>query len=372
MECTIGGTRRHLVDLALGQAEAGESVGVVAAGLRDPGMAGDFERLRAGGVQVERLDMVRSIRPWTDWRHQRALQAILRSQQPAIVHTHSSKAGVLGRRASLRTGIGRRVHTPHTMAFLFAELFSPWKRAIFRRIETSLASQTDRIIAVSRGEAQTLEASGVLDPARLRVVPNGMDPAPYSKAQPVDLERFGLDPKRPAMALVGLVYAAKGHDLLLEALAAAGEPLADWQILCVGPGDPREYQQLAERLGLADRVVFTGPRDDVPRIMASVQALVLPSRWEGMPYVVLEAMASALPVVAHPVDGARDVLEAESVGILAEGIGVAPLRAGLLRLAALTPEERQALGTRARAHVQSHYALSNMVRGTLDVYAEIA
>ncbi len=379
MECTIGGTRRHLVDLALGQARAGEQVGVVAAGLRDPGMAEDFQRLQAGGVAVERLDMVRAIRPATDWKHGQALRRLLRQHQPSIVHSHSSKAGVLARRASVATGIGRRVHTPHTMAFLFAELFSPLKRALFRRIETSLARQTDRIIAVSEGEAETLRSAGVLDPVRLRVVPNGIDASPYRDAEPIDLSSLGLDPRRPTMALVGLVYAAKGHDLILQALAGTGlsssqglnGPLEEWQLLCVGPGDAQPYLAAAERLGIADRVVFVGPRSDVPRLLASVQALVLPSRWEGMPYVVLEALASGLPVVAHPVDGARDVLADPDVGILTAEIGVHALRDGLERLAALSPDERQGLGERGRAHVREHYSVEEMVRRTLAVYAEI-
>lgn len=382
MECTIGGTRRHLVDLALGQARAGESVGVVAAGLRDPGMLEDFELLRQGGVLVERLDMVRSIRPATDWKHARALRRLLAKHQPAIVHSHSSKAGVLARRASLATGIGKRVHTPHTMAFLFAELFSPLKRALFRRIETSLARTTDRMIAVSEGEAETLRASGVLDPARLRVVPNGIDARAYAQAEPLDLAELGLDPERPTMVLVGLVYAAKGHDLAIQALAGTGlasdtSPLDTWQLLCVGPGDGEPYRAAAQRLGVGERVVFSGARNDVPRILASVQALVLPSRWEGMPYVVLEAMASGLPVVAHPVDGARDVLGGSNerdarVGILTREIGVPALRAGLEELAQCTPAERKAMGERAREHVRAHYSVEEMVRRTLAVYAEIA
>ena len=306
MECTIGGTRRHLVDLALGQKALGHAVHVVAAALRDPGMAGDLERLMAAGVEVSRLDMVRSIAPAKDWAHGRALAGILKGWQPEIVHSHSSKAGVLARRASLRTGVGQRVHTPHTMAFLFADLFSPVKRALFRRIEAGLAQKTARIVAVSPSEAHTLVSSGVVAKGQVRVVCNGIDAAPFETAQPLDLREFGLDPERPTLALVGLVYAAKGQDLCMEALDDS--ELEDWQLLCVGPGEIAGGQELAARIGIADRVVFAGPRDDVPRILNSVDGLVLPSRWEGMPYVVLEAMAAGLPVVSHPVDGARDAV----------------------------------------------------------------
>ena len=120
MECTIGGTRRHLVDVARGQRRAGLDVHVVASTLRDPGFPPELDALEAEGVGVTRLDMVREVSPRLDRAHARALAAHLRELRPDIVHTHSSKAGVLGRHASLRTGVGARVHTPHTFAFLFA------------------------------------------------------------------------------------------------------------------------------------------------------------------------------------------------------------------------------------------------------------
>ncbi|MCA9001451.1 MAG: glycosyltransferase, partial [Planctomycetes bacterium] len=342
MECTIGGTRRHLRDLALGQVAKGVDVHVVAAGLRDEGMLLDFERMQAAGVHVQRLDMLRAIRPSTDWRHFRALKGILRETRPDIVHSHSSKAGVLARRASLATGIGRRVHTPHTMAFLFSALFSPFKRRVFRSIETRLGQATDRMIAVSESEGETLRASGVIPFERIRVVPNGIDPDGWAGAEPLDLAGFGLDPKRPTLALIGLVYGAKGQDLAIEALSDAS--LGDWQLLCVGPGEASEFEGLARKLGVVDRVRFTGARSDIARVLASVQGLILPSRWEGMPYVVLEAMAAGCPVLAHPVDGARDVVVDGETGVLCRGISVPALIEGWQRFDGAGPLERARWG----------------------------
>ncbi|HPF15217.1 MAG: glycosyltransferase [Planctomycetes bacterium] len=369
MECTIGGTRRHLVDLALGQQEAGHEVAVVAAVVRDLGMAGDLERLAQAGVVVERLDMVREIRPLVDWKHYQHLCEFLRRWQPQIVHSHSSKAGVLARRASRRTGIGQRVHTPHTMSFLFAELFSPPKRALFRRIERGLAAHTARMIAVSPSEGDTLRRSGVVDPAKVRVVCNGIDPRPFQTATPTELAGLGLQPGLRTLALVGLVYAAKGHDLAIQAL---DDPeLAGWQLLCVGPGDPSEYLTLAERLGLRERVHFSGARNDVPGILAAVDGLILPSRWEGMPYVVLEAMASGRVVLAHPVDGARDLVRDGETGFLCKSIGVEALRTAWRRLAAQSQEDARRMGLKAQAEVSERYTLASMVQGTLAVYSEL-
>ncbi len=366
MECTIGGTRRHLVDVARWQQRAGLEVHVAAATLRDPAFPADLDALEAEGVGVRRLDMVRSIDPLRDRAHARALKALLRELRPDIVHTHSSKAGVLGRHASLATGIGVRVHTPHTFAFLFGALFSPPKRALYRAIEKHYARRSALLVAVSPSEAETFRRSGVVAPERVRVVPNGIDPARFQGVTPLSRAELGLDPKRPVAALVGLLYAAKGQDLALEALRS----VPDLQLLLVGPGEDRPLRELAKKLGVADRVVFTGARSDVPAILAGADLLVLPSRWEGMPYIVLEAMASGLPVVAHPVDGARDLILPGVTGLLSSGIGSGPLAAALGSLLERSPAERADMGRAGRARVLESYTLETMVAGLIDVYRE--
>jgi len=368
MEATIGGTRRHLVDVAGEQRRRGLDVTVVASTLRDPGFPADLAQLEAAGVRVFRLPMVREIAPRFDFAHERALRAILRDEQPAIVHTHSSKAGVLGRRASLVTGIGARVHTPHTFAFLFSALFSPPKRALFRAIERHYGRRTDRLVAVSASEAETFRRSGVIDPAKVRVVPNGIDPARVAGAAPLDVGALGLDPARPVIAVIGLVYAAKGQDLALEALAAPGLEAA--QLLIVGPGDTSSLRARATELGLDRRVMFTGPRDDVPSVLAAATCLLLPSRWEGMPYVVLEAMAAARPVVATPVDGARDLVRDGVTGALAASIDPPAIAAALLRVLNATPEARADLGARGRARLDEGYTVERMVTALDTVYEE--
>ncbi len=368
MEATIGGTRRHLVDVALAQLRRGDQVSLLVSTLRDPGFEGDLRLLEAAGAQVRRIPMVRSIRPAKDLRHLRQVKAALRELRPDIVHTHSSKGGVLGRRASLSTGVGARVHTPHTFAFLFGALFGRAKRAVFRSIERSLASSTHRLIAVSTSEAQTIEASGIVDAARVRTVPNGIDPARVEGAAPVDLAAFGLDPERPVAAVVGLLYSAKGQDLALEALPTEG--LEGLQLLFVGPGDQGPLTELAARLGVERRVAFAGARDDVPSILAAVDFLLLPSRWEGMPYVVLEAMAASRPVVATPVDGARDLVEDGVNGYLAASISATAL-ADAMRRAVLDGRGRRAsLGQAGRAQLEHSHSVAAMADQLDAVYLE--
>lgn len=376
MEATIGGTRRHLVDVAEGQRRAGLDVAVAVSTLRDPDLPRDLERLEALGVRVHRVPMVRQIAPALDWRHERALRALLRVERPDVVHTHSSKAGVLGRRASLATRIGARVHTPHTFAFLFGALFSPAKRAVFRAIERHYGRRTARMVAVSASEGETIRASGVIDPAKVRVVPNGIDPARVEGAPPLDVRALGLDPARPVVAVVGLVYPAKGQDLAVEALATPG--LEHVQLLVVGPGSgagggAEELAALRARaaaLGIGARVVCTGPRRDVPSVLAAATCLLLPSRWEGMPYVVLEAMAAGRPVVATPVDGARDLVRDGVTGALAQRIDAPAIAEALARVVHAPAAEREALGRRGRARLEEGFTVTRMVAALGAVYEE--
>jgi glycosyltransferase involved in cell wall biosynthesis len=368
MEATIGGTRRHLHDLACGQALSGHEVFVIASAEREPAVRGDFERMRAAGVEVLELPMVRSISPGVDRRHAAQIADRLRQIRPRIVHTHSSKAGALGRWASLRTGVGLRVHTPHTFAFLFDAMFSRPRRALFRGVERYLGARTAATIAVSEGEGQTIRSSGVVPAERVHVVPNGVEPGPWAEARPLERASLGLPERAPVALVVGLLNPAKGQDLALRALC---EPGCDELVLVLaGHGDDEpELRALADRLGVAHRVRFLGWRDDVPRLMATADLLCRPSRWEGMPYAVLEAMASGLPVVASRVDGARDLVLDGVTGALCDVGCPRSLGAALARVSSLDRARRIEQGRAGRARFLEGYTIERMVASLDAVYA---
>lgn len=369
MESTIGGTRRHLVDVALGQRALGLDVHVVAAAERQSDFRDDLERLRAAGVGVRELAMVRSISPARDARDLLALEGELRRLRPDVLHTHSSKAGVLGRLASLATGIGRRVHTPHTFAFLFEAMFGPLKRRLFYELERGLSALTERIVAVSGDEAELFARSGVVQPERVRVVPNGIDPGPWLAARALPRAELGLAEGRTAVGVIGLLNAAKGQDLALEALARP--ELQGCDLVLVGHGElESELREIARSLGLERRVVFLGFRRDVPAIVAGLDVLLVPSRWEGLPYVVLEALAAGRPVVASPVAGARELL-ADGVGFVAREISPAALAEALGEALSCAGAERAARAERGRARVLESYSVQAMVRGLVAVYDEL-
>lgn len=368
MESTIGGTRRHIRDVGHELQRRGHEVHLAVSAERMPEFAEDVAELRGAGVEVHEIPMQRAIDPRADWRDLRALKRLLKSVRPEIVHTHSSKAGVLGRVASLQAGIGRRVHTPHTFAFLFDAMFSGPKRRLFRALEVGLAKRCSAVVAVSETEAETIRASGVVAPDRLCVVPNGIDPEPYRSASPVAPADLNARADELLVSVVGLLNVAKGQDLALRAIALPG--LERVRLLIAGHGEEEAaLRALAGELGVADRVTFLGWWRDVPGLLAASDALLLPSRWEGLPYIALEAMASGLPVVATPVDGARELISDGVSGFRAGAIDAESIAAALRQLIEVGPAGRAELG-RAGAEIQAQrYSIASMVDGLEAVYA---
>ncbi len=370
MESTIGGTRRHIVDLTLGLVREGVETTLVASAEREPAFRNDLRELEREGARVIELPMIRAVRPMTDFRHYRALKRILRETGPDVIHTHSSKAGVLGRKASLSTGIGKRVHTPHTFAFLFSAMFSARKRWMYRHIETRLGAQTDCLVAVSESEAQTIHSAQVVDPARVRVVPNGIDPAAWVKGPGLSREALGVPENAPLAVVAGLLNPAKGQDLAIRALVETG--LSELQLLLAGHGDWRpELERLALELGVGDRVHFLGWRDDIPAIFRSVDLVLLPSRWEGMPYVVLEAGASAVPVVGTRVDGASELIREGETGFLADLESPEDLARAIRAFLDCSDQERRAMGVAAQERVLAEFGVEAMVQKMCAVYGEL-
>lgn len=371
IEATIGGTRRHIVDVTRAQARRGDQVTLISAALRDPGYLSDLESLALEGVRCVDLPMTRAIRPTRDLAHLTALAKLLRELRPDVLHTHSSKAGVLGRLAAREVGLDATVHTPHTFAFLFSDMFGALQRSLFRTLEQALAGSTARVVAVSQSEAATISASGVVPPERLRVVPNGIDPAPWRAARPYARAELGVHEGRPLVLVAGLLNVAKGQDLALRALSRA--ELSGVEMLFAGHGELEgELRALATELGVEARAHFLGWRDDLPRLMASVDALLLPSRWEGLPYVVLQAFAAGVPVAAARVDGALELVEEGRTGALSDVGDVAGLAGALGRVLARDRAGRAELARAGAACVEAGYTVQRMVERLAAVYAEVA
>lgn len=370
MECTIGGTRRHLIDVATGQLARGHEVGLAVSTLRDPRFAQDLRRLETLGASVFVVPMRRQIAPLDDLRQLARLREILREYRPEIVHTHSSKAGALGRTAARLESIGRCVHTPHTFAFLFSAEFGPLRRRLFRAVETRLARHTARFVAVSQGEARSFVDSGVVPAERVRVVRNGIDPRPFELARPADRGTLSIPTDAPLILVAGLLHVAKGQDLAIRALASPGLEAA--HLLCLGEGDARaECERVAAQCGVQSRVHLPGWSDDVPSWMAVADVVAVPSRWEAMPYVVLEALAAGRCVVATRVDGSREWIEDGKTGVSCAVGDANDLARALCEAISMPQSERARLAAEGRRRVRDEGSVDRMVEDLLALYAQL-
>jgi glycosyltransferase involved in cell wall biosynthesis len=261
-------------------------------------------QLEAAKVRVEFLNLSSA---WQFSRAVRRLTRLLREQQPQIVQTFLFHANIVGTLAASRADV------PHVVAGIRVADPRRWRSWIERRV----TRRASRIVCVSQSVADSCHERGY-DPRTLVVIPNGVELARFQNAPPADLTSLGVPPGKRAILYVGRLDAQKGLDDFLragsEVLAApsAGQNLLPGHdLLLVGDGPKRqELEQLASSLGIAERIHFAGWQENVPGILAAAELLVLPSRWEGMPNVVLEAMAASKPVVATRAEGVVELLGA--------------------------------------------------------------
>jgi glycosyltransferase involved in cell wall biosynthesis len=226
------------------------------------------------------------------------LSRILRDERPQIVQTFLYHANVLGAQAA------RRANVPHVLAGI--RVADPrWWRACSERWA---CSAIEKFVCVSDGVAQHCLSRGY-PREKLVAIPNGVDVGRFAGAAPISLVQLGLAEGRKAIVFVGRLDPQKGLDDLLRTVPRVFDALPQHDLVLVGDSPERpNLTKLAAQLGIATRVHFAGWRADVPAILAAAEIVVLPSRWEGMPNVVLEAMAAAKPVVANRVEGVAELL----------------------------------------------------------------
>ncbi|MBL9078538.1 MAG: glycosyltransferase family 4 protein [Planctomycetes bacterium] len=274
---------------------------------------------------VELADLQRGVAPWRDLRAGRALRRLLAAFAADVVHTHTSKAGWLGRRAAFALGVPRVVHTFH--GHVLQDYFGGPMSALLRRLERRLAARTDVLVAVSDSCADELAAAGIAPRQRFVVVPPAVPlPAPLARAEA--RRRLGLGEAVVALACVGRLVPIKRVADFVDAVAAR----PTWRGVVFGDGPDRAA--LAQRVAAraAGRIELAGAVPDAAALLPAFDALVLPSVREGCPLVAVEAFAAGVPVVGYDVPGVRDALTVWGDGFLVppaegpDGLGAAIAR----------------------------------------------
>ena len=289
----------------------------------------------------------------------------LRRERPSVFHAHlnwpmACKFGLL---AAALARIPAVVATEQ----LFVEYRFPLKSLVYA-LQQVIASGVDRYIAVSQHVARRLRQSFALSAPKLCVVPNSVFLAPF--VRPVDAELraklIGTN-ARYFILTVARLDKQKGLEYLLEAAALVPETI----FVLAGAGPERPALEAQTRaLGLNNRVVFLGYRDDVDNLLASCDLFVLPSLFEGLPLSVLEAMAAGKPVVATAIGGTDETIIDGETGLLVPPADPAALANAIRRLLA-DPILSRRLGTAGRARVHQQFSAQNMVRRITEIYDEI-
>jgi glycosyltransferase involved in cell wall biosynthesis len=272
----------------------------------------------------------REISPKSDLKTVREVLRLMRREKPDIVHTHTAKAGFVGRLAARLARVPVVVHTFH--GNVFQGYFSPRKTKLFIAIEKNLARSTDAIIVLSEQQRSEILNLGIGRAEQFRVIPLGLDLGPFLQAenQRGELRRELQIGDAPVIGIVARLVPIKAIHLLLEAAPLILQAHPKAVFLIVGDGELRaELEQRARDLNLNANVRFLGFRSDLPRLYADFDVSVLCSLNEGLPVAVIESLASARPVVATNVGGVGDLIAHRKTGWLCPSQDVKALAEGI-------------------------------------------
>ena len=336
------------------------------------GQVGDAEGdyLTLHGAEPERFVSLpalgREVEGWRDWSAFWALVRLMRSFRPHVVHTHTSKAGALGRIAATLCRVPVVVHTYH--GHVFDAYFSPLKTRLVVAAERVLARGASALVAVTARVRRDVLARGIGGDDQVVVVSLGLDldPLVAAPARRGELRReLGLPPGAPLVGIVARLAPVKAHEVFLAAAKAMAPVRPDIVFLIVGDGQRRaELETAARASGLGDRVRFLGWRADLDRLYADLDIVVLTSKNEGSPVALIEAMAAGRPVVSTRAGGVEDVVTDGETGVVVP-IGDAPAVARAVVDLLEDPARAARLGAAARASVVARFGSGRLV-GDID------
>jgi len=331
-----------------------------------------IENAQERGIRVVPIpSLVRRIDPLQDLQAFFSLWRLMIREKPLIVHTHTSKPGILGRWAARMAGVPIIVHTPH--GHVFYGHFGPLASRFFLVIERLTAAITDRMVALTEGERKDYIAFSVCDPDRVVTIHSGVEIERYMAAE-VNAEHkkksLGLNTKGLVVGTVGWLLPIKGPLYLLKAMERVWQSHPQIELVFVGKGQLEDKLRTeAFRMGVSEKVAFLGWRNDIPEIMQVLDIFVLPSLNEGMGRVLVEAMAAGRPIVASKVGGIPDLIEHGQNGLLVQPGDVRGLAMAIERLLA-NREMMVDMGKTGRTRAR-RYSVEKMVEKTDALYASL-
>lgn len=373
----IGGPAIHTILLSSSLNKDGSYKDLLVCGKVSPSEGDMTGFARSMGVEplvVPELGREISLR--NDFKAFLKILSIIRRERPDIVHTHTAKAGVLGRLAAVLAGVPVRVHTFH--GHVFDGYFSPMKARLFVGIEKFLALFTDKVITVSdRVKNDIIDRLKVAGAEKSSVIPLGLELKTFADCEK-SAGRFrkslGISADTMLVGMVGRLVPIKNHRMFLQIASAIvnHEPRINVKFLIIGDGETRaDIERRAGALGLEKCLIFTGWIEDLSGAYADLDVVALTSLNEGTPVSIIEAMASSKAVIATAVGGVTDLITDGYNGIVVDKDDINGFTrglSGLLKDGAL----RERLGRRAREFVMQRYSRERLVKDIKRLYEDCA
>lgn len=330
---------------------------------------------RGGEVPIRRIDSLRrAIHPWRDWRAYGEICRALRDFRPDVVHTHSAKGGILGRRAATALHVPAVVHTVHGAPFHpYQNRLARW---FFAACERRAAAQCHVLVSVADAMTDLLVEAGVAPREKFVTVYSGMDVEPFLRAheqREAVRQHYGLEPDVVVVGKIARLFHLKGHPYLIEAAQEVVQRCPRARFLLVGDGILR--QSLIDQIraaGLSDYFRFTGlvPPEQIPSLIGAMDVLVHTSLREGLARALPQALIAGKPVVSYDIDGAREVVRSGETGFLVPPRTVAPLAAAIVELVE-KDALRARLGRRGRELFTEQFRHQHMTAQLRRLYAQI-
>jgi glycosyltransferase involved in cell wall biosynthesis len=367
----VGGPATHVIELAAGLPRDRFAARLIS-GREGRGEAGMHYLAEAKGIRPESVPSLSPRLGLGDIIAFVNLLKIFREWKPDVVHTHTAKAGAVGRAAARCAGVPVIVHTFH--GHVLRGYFPRPLERIFRGIERALTRISDRIITLSPALKADLVEMGIADPGKIEVVPLGMDLGPLlaCDARRGELRaELGFPGGDPLVGIVGRLVPIKNHRLFLEAARSMVNSGSSARFIIVGDGELRDFlRNLASGMGIADRIRFLGWRKDMVPVYAGLDLLTLTSDNEGTPVALIEGMAAGVPVVATAVGGVPDVVRDGTTGrLVPPGDPDAISRAWSATLAEKEMTDRMRIN--ARREVEERFGRERMISAMAMLYGEL-
>ena len=360
----VGGAQENTIASVLGlRAKPGLEVDLISGPTSGPEGSLKKNVAAISGLLTVVPELVRPIHPLKDFIALRKLEAFFRERRPDIVHTHSGKAGILGRLAAARAGVPVIIHTIHGPSF--GDFQGGLSNLIFRAAERRAGRGTTHFVTVADALRAQYLAAGIGRPGQYTRIFSGFPLAPFLAAKN-DLQlraRLSLTPDDIVIGKIARLFKLKGHDDLFAVAPEIVRRNPRIKFLLVGDGEWRgRFENLARARGLEKHIVFTGlvPPAEIPALTGIIDLLVHLSRREGLPRALPQALAAGKPGVVYDCDGAREACRENETGFLVRPGDLPQLTARLLQLAG-DAALRERLGRSGQRFVRENFAVERMV-----------